>query len=158
MGEPLGEGVGQEVEEFLVVLAAAAVLPGGFGREHFAQDVRVHGGSRFDVHRSRLRSALRLVGIGDCGVRNAEWPCASVLSCPSAAQFSALGSRLSALNENVRSSRPARHAVVAHQRRVPGRIRVAHLDLEPAVQVPRQDSRLDPDLQRLKDETLPHIL
>ena len=39
-GDPSPESVGEHLEEFVILLAGAAALPGGLGREHFAQDAR----------------------------------------------------------------------------------------------------------------------
>jgi len=40
-GEPLAEAVGQELEEFVVVLTRAPPLPGGLGREHLPDHLHV---------------------------------------------------------------------------------------------------------------------
>jgi hypothetical protein len=77
--------------------------------------------------------------------------------CLSVAHVSALGSRLSALNENVRPAGPARYAVLANQIGVPGRSGVAHLEVKNAVQGEGGGVRMEANLDRLKPKILPHL-
>jgi hypothetical protein len=77
--------------------------------------------------------------------------------CLSVAHVSALGSRLSALNENVRPAGPARYAVLANQIGVPGRSGVAHLEVKDAVQGDGGGIRIEMHLDRLKPQILAHL-
>ena len=63
VGEPLSQALGQKLEEFVVVLAGAAALPGRFGRRHFSQHSRtpglVAGISQFEIRNSKLTKDFR---------------------------------------------------------------------------------------------------
>jgi len=58
----------------------------------------------------------------------------------------------------MRRAYPARHAVIAQQRRVPGEIRIGHLDVPNPIQAPRERLCIDPHPQRLEHEAFPHLL
>jgi hypothetical protein len=61
------------------------------------------------------------------------------------------------LREDLGRSRPARYAVVPEKRRVPGRIRVTHLEVKNAVQGRRKSPCPEPDRDRLKPTMFPHL-
>ena len=57
VGEPCPESVGQKLEQFIVVLAGAAALPGGLARRHFTQHSRLSAHRDSDF-RQRQRTSI----------------------------------------------------------------------------------------------------
>ena len=63
-GNPVPEAIGEHLEQLVIVLAGAAALPGGLGRDHLTHHSRtsglVAGSSQFEIRNSQLRPALIL--------------------------------------------------------------------------------------------------
>ena len=63
LGDPGAHSLGKDLQEFIVVLAGAAPLPRGLGRDqlpdHSRTSVLVAGSSKFAIRNSQLREDLR---------------------------------------------------------------------------------------------------